>query len=116
MAGRLSDTTREDVAAYFSSQTPVAGTPGDPAEIAAGKKIYEDGMPDRDVPGCAGCHGDHAQGLDTSSRLAGQHSSYSERRLETFASDARANETIHKNSKNLTEDQVRQLAAYLESE
>jgi cytochrome c553 len=117
MAAHLNDPTRrEDVAAYFSSRTPVAGTPGDPADIAAGKKTYNDGMPDLGVPGCAGCHGEHAQGLNTSPRLAGQHSSYIEHRLEVFASDVRKNETTHKNSKKLTANQVRQLADYLESE
>ena len=116
MAGRLEDATREEVAAYFSSQTPVAGSPGDPADIAAGKKIYREGIADRGVSACFGCHGDHAQGFDSSPRLAGQHRDYTERRLEAFASNAYVNESIHKNSKTITDVQARQLATYLASE
>ena len=40
MAAHLSDATIEGVATYYSSQSPVPGTPGDPAEMAAGKKIF----------------------------------------------------------------------------
>lgn len=117
MAAHLVDASRrENVAAYFSSQTPVAGTQGDPADVAAGRKLYEANGPDRDAPACTGCHGDHAQGSNGSPRLAGQHHDYLERRLETFAADVRAEATGHKTAKTLSEDQIGQLAAYLESE
>ncbi len=116
MAAHLSDDARrEDVTGYFSSQTPVAGTPGDPADIAAGKKTYENGIPEQGIPACADCHGDHALGLNTTPRLAGQHSSYIAHRLEMLGANVHANETTHKNSKELTADQRRQLGVYLES-
>ena len=116
MAARLSDPTIDGLAAYYASETPVTGTPGDAVVIAAGKAIYEDGIPDHNVPACAGCHGDHAQGMDAFPRLAGQHSSYLEGQLAAFASNARANETMHDNSKNLTDNQIGQLSAFLAAE
>jgi cytochrome c553 len=35
--------------------------------------------------------------------------------LEAFASNARANEIMHANSKNLTAEQIRDIAAYVRS-
>jgi mono/diheme cytochrome c family protein len=43
--------------AYYASQTPVAGEPGTSPEIAAGKKIFTEGVPSESVPACMACHG-----------------------------------------------------------
>jgi cytochrome c553 len=113
MAAKLSDQTIEGVAAYYSSQVPVPGHPEDPADVAAGKKIYEEGIPETGVPACGGCHGDQAQGGDAFPRLAGQHRPYIEGQLAAFSSNSRANEIMHENAKNMTPDAMRQLAAFL---
>lgn len=113
MAAKLSDPTIEGVAAYYSSQTPVPGRPENEPDVAAGKKIYEEGIPETGVPACGGCHGDQAQGGDAFPRLAGQHRPYIEQQLAAFSSNSRANEIMHENAKNLTPDAMRQLAAFL---
>ena len=113
MAASLSDPMIHGLALYFSSQTPVPGAPGDAAEMAAGKKIFVDGVADREVPACQGCHGEHAEGQDTIPRLAGQHREYLIEQLQNFASNARANEVMHMNSVHLTPDEIRDITAYL---
>ncbi len=116
MAARLSDPTIEGLAAYYASQTPVHGSPGNPAEMAAGKKIFDEGIPAENVPACSACHGEQAQGAGAIPRLAGQHRSYLERQLEAFSSNARANEIMHQNSMNLTPQQISQAAAFLSAQ
>lgn len=116
MAGALSDATIEGVADYYSSQSPVPGHSENPADVAAGKTIYEEGIPEQGVPACGGCHGDQAQGGDAFPRLAGQHRPYLEGQLAAFATNSRANEIMHENAKNMTPDVIRELAAYLASE
>lgn len=116
MAAHLSDATIAGLAAYYGSRKPVPGTPADPAEVAAGKKIFDEGIPATDVPACAACHGEQAQGAGAIPRLAGQHRSYLEQQLAAFASNARANEIMHDNSKNLTPQQISAVAAYLSSQ
>jgi cytochrome c553 len=116
MAAGLDDQTIEGVAAYYSSRTPVAGEPHDAADMAAGRIIFEQGNEVTGVPACAGCHGDHAQGMDAFPRLAGQHASYLAGQLQAFASNARANEMMHENSKNLTPAEIREVTAYLASQ
>jgi cytochrome c553 len=115
MAAQLTDSTIIEVAAYFASQPPASGKPADLAEVAAGKKIFNDGIEGQQVPPCHVCHGAEAKGNGPFPRLAGQHRSYLERQLEAFAVNLRANEIMHLNSMNLTALQISQLAAYLSS-
>lgn len=116
MAARLSDPTIDGLARYYSTQPPVHGSPGDPAQMAAGKKIFDEGIPAENVPACAACHGEQAQGAGAIPRLAGQHRSYLERQLDAFSSNARANEIMHENSKNLTAPQITEVAAFLSAQ
>jgi len=113
MAARLSDPTIEGIAAYYASQTPVAGAPNASPETAAGKQIFTDGIPSESVPACMACHGEKAEGNGPIPRLAGQHQAYLARQLEAFASMARANEVMHENSKDLTPQQISDVTAYL---
>lgn len=115
MAAQLTDPTITEIAAFFASQPPAAGTQAASAEIAAGKKIYEEGIAAQQVPPCQACHGADATGNGPFPRLAGQHRTYLERQLEAFAVNLRANEIMHQNSKGLTALQISQLAAYLSS-
>ena len=113
MAARLSDPTIEGIAAYYASQTPVAGAPNASPETVAGAKIYTEGIPSENVPACISCHGEKAEGNGPIPRLAGQHQAYLARQLEAFQSMARANEVMHENSKDLTPQQISEVTAYL---
>jgi cytochrome c553 len=113
MAATLDDPTIDGLAASYAAMPPAPGTPGEPAEIAAGAKIFAEGIAEREVPACSACHGDQALGAGAVPRLAGQRRGYLERQLAAFASNARANETMHDNSKNLTPAEAAEVAAYL---
>src|SRR5262249_33932085 len=58
MAARLSDPPIDGIAAYYASQTPVAGAPTASPETSAGKQIFTDGIPSEGVPACMACHGE----------------------------------------------------------
>jgi len=49
---------------------PLGGAPRE--LVAAGKKIFEDGIPDANIAACAACHGPDATGTGQIPRLAGQ--------------------------------------------
>lgn len=115
MAATLSDATIVGVAQYFSSQAPTPGTPGDPTLVAEGRQIYKNGIPDRQVPACQTCHGVNGQGNAIIPRVAGQHPGYIADQLQNFASGSRANDIMHRNAKNLTQQEAAQLAAYVGS-
>ena len=113
MAAKLSDPTIAGLAAYYAAKPPAAGTPDSGPDVAEGAKIFAEGIPATEVPACAACHGDKAEGNGAIPRLAGQHRSYIEEQLDNFSSNARANEIMHENSKNLTPQQISAVAAYL---
>ncbi len=68
----LSPTMIAALAASFRSfnPAPLGGAPKH--QVAAGKKIFEDGVPDANVAACAACHGPDATGKGPVPRLAGQ--------------------------------------------
>jgi cytochrome c553 len=113
MAAQLSDAQIGAIAAYYSSQPPVPGIPNNSPLAVAGHAIFDAGISSLGVPPCKACHGDHGEGNSMIPRLAGQHPEYIERQLEAFASMARANEIMHENSKSLTADQIRAVAAFV---
>jgi cytochrome c553 len=113
MAARLSDPTIAALAAYYSAQPPVSGAPDNSPEAAAGGKIFTAGIRTEGVPACIACHGAKGLGNGPIPRLAGQHRAYIERQLEAFASQARANPIMHQTSRNLTAEQIRDVAAYV---
>ncbi len=116
MAAQLTDGAITEIAAYYAAQRPAPGKPAGRNETAAGKKIFEEGIPAQQVPPCQSCHGDKAAGNGPFPRLAGQHRPYLERQLGAFISNARANEVMHENSKNLTALQISQIAAFLSAQ
>jgi cytochrome c553 len=111
MAAHLSDSLIHGIALYYAAQTPVPGTPGNPAAMAAGQKIFQHGV--SSVPPCQSCHGEHAQGMGPIPRLAGQHLDYLVEQLQNFASNARANVIMHANSKPLNAEEIREVTAYI---
>jgi cytochrome c553 len=116
MAAQLTDAAITEIAAYYAAQRPAPGKTAGREETAAGKKIFEEGMPAQQVPPCQSCHGDKAAGNGPFPRLAGQHRPYLERQLAAFISNARANEIMHENSKNLSALQISQIAAFLSAQ
>lgn len=115
MAAQLTDPAITEIAAYYAAQRPAPGKPAGREETAAGKKIFEEGIPAQQVPPCQSCHGDKAAGNGPFPRLAGQHRPYLERQLAAFISNARANEVMHATAKDLTALQISQIAAFLSS-
>jgi cytochrome c553 len=115
MASQLDDATIRGLANYFSAQPAAAGTPGNPTLIAPGKRIYEEGVPARQIPPCATCHGPRAQGMATFPRLAGQHAPYLLKQLLVIQSVLRTAPVMHGVIKDLTRDQMQAVVAYLES-
>jgi cytochrome c553 len=64
---------------------PLGGAPRE--QVAAGKKIYDEGVPGTDVPPCASCHGPEAKGDGAFPRLAGQLNDYLSRKLLNWSKE-----------------------------
>jgi cytochrome c553 len=115
MASQLSDSMISSLAAYFAAQPAAPGRTGSSALIAQGKRLFEEGVPARQIPPCASCHGTHAEGMAMFPRLAGQHAPYLFKQLLVIQSVLRTAPVMHGVIKDLTKDQMQAVVAYLES-
>jgi cytochrome c553 len=115
MASQLSDATISALARYFAAQPAAPGRGGNSALIAQGKHLFEEGVPARQIPPCASCHGAHGEGLAFFPRLAGQHAPYLLKQLLVIQSVLRTAPVMHGVIKDLTKDQMLAVVAYLES-
>ena len=115
MAAQLSDSMISALAGYFAAQAAAPGKAGNSALIAQGKHLFEEGVPARQIPPCASCHGAHAEGLASFPRLAGQHAPYLLKQLLVIQSALRTAPVMHGEIKDLTKDPMLAVVAYLES-
>lgn len=115
MASQLSAGAIKALAVYFAAQPPAPGHPGSPSMVAQGKQLFEEGVPARQIPPCASCHGPHAEGLASFPRLAGQHAPYLLKQLIVIQSVLRTAPVMHGVIKDLTRDQMQAVVLYLES-
>jgi cytochrome c553 len=115
MAAQLSDATIAALAGYFAAQPAAPARGGTSVLIDQGKNLFEEGVPARQIPPCASCHGAHAEGLANFPRLAGQHAPYLLKQLLVIQSVLRTAPVMHGVIKDLTKDQMQAVVAYLAS-
>jgi cytochrome c553 len=99
---------------------PLGGAPK--KLVAAGKNIFENGVPDANVAACAACHGPEATGHGEIPRLAGQLDSYVVMELTTWTHERGQNPANPDTSNimkpvahSLTKPQIEAVAAYVSS-
>jgi cbb3-type cytochrome c oxidase subunit III len=87
------------------------------ADPAKGEAIYANGDGARNIVACASCHG--AAGNSTivqNPKLAAQHEAYLHKQLMDFRTPARNNPIMTAIAKALTEDDMKNIAAYLDKQ
>ncbi|MCS3726962.1 c-type cytochrome [Bradyrhizobium betae] len=96
---------------------PFGGAPR--GSLAVGKRIYEDGIPEANVPACAACHGTDGKGQNEIPRLAGQLYDYTIGQLSGWArvrgqgSAIDTSAIMAPTAHNLSRSQVEAVAAYV---
>jgi cytochrome c553 len=97
---------------------PLGGAPR--GQVGLGKHIFDEGLPESNVPACAACHGADAHGQDEIPRLAGQLHDYLTSKLTNWTRERgqdRARPDISAimvpTTHNLTHEQIAAVAAYV---
>ena len=92
MAGPLTDEDMLNLAGYLSQQKLTApATATNPKLVEQGQKIWRAGVPERNVPACAGCHSPNGSGIPAQyPRLSGQYPDYIATQLNYFRSGYRS--------------------------
>ena len=120
VAHNLSPAMRKAIAEHFRdlNPKPVGGAPKE--LVAGGKQIYEEGVPDANIPPCASCHGPDAKGNGAFPRLAGQLDEYVVSKLLNWSNERGQDPEKPDNSAimqpiahTLTKGQIVAVAAYL---
>jgi cytochrome c553 len=115
----LSPSMISALANHFShlNPPPFGGAPR--GSIAQGKKIYEEGLPESNVPACSACHGAEGHGQNEIPRLAGQLYPYMVGQLTGWAKQRGQGTSVDTSAimaptaHNLTRSQVEAVAAYV---
>jgi cytochrome c553 len=115
LSRNLTDEQIAGLAAYYAAQPPAPGVPA--LDNAAGRAIYAEGVPARNVPACATCHGATGAGNEAFPRLAGQHRDYVVKQLVVFqrSDDRPAGAIMRTVAHGLGADEIASVAAYVES-
>lgn len=98
----------------IASEEKKVTTKADPAK---GEALYTNGDAARNVPACVACHG--AAGNSTialNPKLAAQHESYIAKQLANFKTPERSNPIMSPIAKALTDDEMKNIAAYLDAQ
>lgn len=116
----LTDAQIDGLADYFAHQAAPErsrASAGDAAHLAAGDKLFHEGVAGKNVPACMACHGDLAQGQEGFPRLAGQHADYVIKQLIVFQrGDERPQGAVMKViAHELTRQDIENVASYVES-
>lgn len=115
MASQLSDAMIEAIAAYYAAQAPAPGKVEEEKLIALGRQVFEQGAVAQGIPACATCHGPQARGNATFPRLASQHAAYLVKQMLVIQNALRVAPVMHGVIQNLSHEQMRAVAAYLQS-
>ena len=117
LSRNLTDNQIKALAAYYAAQTAASpGSAGNPAMVAKGKVVFEQGVPEKNITACVACHGQQAQGNEQFPRLAHQHADYLVKQLKVFQrTDERPEGGIMKTiAHGLTPENMAEVAAYLQ--
>ncbi|MGE5261415.1 MAG: c-type cytochrome [Actinomycetota bacterium] len=119
-ANHLGLQTAHALALYLSTLSPKAADDGDEALATRGRMIYQEGIPDANIPSCIACHGPNAEGAAAEGawqipRLGGLSYYYLKRRLEQWGEGyhAAAFAPMPEIAGKLSDGEIEALASYL---
>ena len=122
VAHSLQPSVIDALANRFSHFNPRPLSPGSRRLAEAGRKIFENGMPEANIAACAACHGPEAKGHGEIPRLAGQLPDYVFNKLMNWSKERGQNPSLPDTSlimepvaHSLNQAQAHAVAAYVSS-
>lgn len=118
MAMPLSEQDMQDLAAFYSSQSPQQGAAAED-EVELGQKIYRGGNPSSGVAACIGCHGPSGAGNPAARfpAVSGQHATYVSNQLNAFHTGERNNDAgkmMRNVAGKMTASEIKAVASYVQ--
>lgn len=115
IAKALTEQDIRDVSAYLETQKLKPAAARNKETVELGKKIFRGGIPEKNVPACAACHGPTGSGIPAQfARLGGQHPEYTIDQLNKFRSRERTNsEQMVTIARRMTDDEIQAVSDYI---
>jgi cytochrome c553 len=120
VAHSLNPSMLSALAAHFKELNPAPLGGGPRGSVATGKAIFQDGIPEDNIPACSACHGPEAKGDGKIPRLAGQLFPYTVKALTNWSRERGqgagkydTSATMAPIAHNLSPSQITAIAAYL---
>lgn len=122
MVSGLSDQDIADLAAYYAGQE-LSLKAANPDLVELGKKIYQAGDADRNIPACMSCHGPTGQGNPLSGYpvLANQHAAYTVLQLKAYKAGRKSPDQDDLNgqvmagvAQYMTDEEIEAVSSYLQ--
>lgn len=114
VARDLNDPQIKALAEFFSKVPGVQGRPAE-GDVARGKALFEQGDAAKGLLPCASCHGMDAHGNGPIPRLAGQYADYVYDQVKFIKSGVRSVEQMAPLVANLTDEDIKAVAAYVQT-
>lgn len=118
MAEDLTAIDKEDIGAYFASRKTMQGESSDVNQL--GRNLFVNGDQVRDIPACAGCHGENGKGRIAGDVIypviGGQRKIYLRSQLVNWKLGERRNSpggVMNKVAQLLSDDEIEALADYI---
>lgn len=116
----LDPATRSAIASRFSRLNPAPTGRGPSRLMAEGRRIYEQGVPEANIPNCVACHGPQGQGAGAAARVAGQLFRYTRKTLNNWSKErgaeaSEASQIMRTVAGNMTRSQIEAVSAYVSS-
>ena len=117
MVANVSEEDLEDIAAYFATLVSTVEA-ADPELAEAGRRLYQAGDADRNIPSCMSCHGPSGRGnlLAAFPQLGGQYAAYSAKQLRAYRDGSRTTDPagmMREIASRLTEADIEAVSEYL---
>ena len=117
MVVNVSEEDLADIAAYYATQVPTAQA-ADPELAQAGRRLYQAGDTERNIPSCMSCHGPGGRGnrLAAFPQLGGQYAAYSAKQLRAYRDGARTTDAagmMREIASRLTDADIEAVSEYL---
>lgn len=118
MAMGLSEQDMQDIAAFYSRQTPSTQT-AEPDLVDVGQALYRGGNMETGVPACIACHGAEGAGNPAAGwpRVSGQHAQYTAAQLRAYRDGTRTTDTMSMMrdiAKRMSDEEIIAVANYLQ--
>ncbi|MFV0679009.1 c-type cytochrome [Ottowia sp.] len=114
-AAGLSEDDARNISWWLASQKAKPGFAKEPDLALMGERIYRGGIPDRQIPACAGCHSPNGAGIPSQyPRLSGQHAEYTVKQLVDFRDGNRINnETMTGVAAKMNDREIKAVSDYI---